>query len=103
MIIGVNILRLEELNYHLQDYLIAKYPDWIQQNHVQILSRTFENKMSFAKLSNYCIEKICENPKLLFSLKDFNTLEKDIFLTILDQETLQCDELVIWETLIKWS
>src|ERR1043166_182035 len=50
MIIGVNILRLEELNYHLQDYLIANHSTWIKENYIQILTRISGNKTSFDKL-----------------------------------------------------
>ncbi|EXX70550.1 uncharacterized protein OCT59_005948 [Rhizophagus irregularis] len=103
MLIGVNILQLEELSYHLQDYLINKYSNWIQQNYVQILSKISKNQENFAKISFYCFEKIGENPISLFSLKDFTKLNDDIFYIILDQETLQCDEVIVWEALIKWS
>ncbi|RIA90658.1 hypothetical protein C1645_805629 [Glomus cerebriforme] len=103
MLIGINILKLDELSYHLQDYLIFKHSTWIQKNYVQILSKIFEKKDDYAKLLFHCMEEICESPKLLFSLKDFITLDKDIFYTILDQETLQCDEIIVWESLIKWS
>jgi hypothetical protein len=103
MLIGVNILQLEELSYHLQDYLINKYSNWIHKNYVQVLSKISENQDKFAKITFYCFEKIGENPKSLFSLDDFIKLDKDIFYTIMDQETLQCDEVIIWEALIKWS
>ncbi|CAB4410386.1 unnamed protein product [Rhizophagus irregularis] len=35
--------------------------------------------------------------------QDFTKLNDDIFYIILDQETLQCDEVIVWEALIKWS
>ncbi|CAI2163657.1 19532_t:CDS:2, partial [Funneliformis geosporum] len=55
LLIGATLLQLEELSYHLQDYLITKHSTW------------------------------------------------DILFAILDQETLQCEELIIWEALIKWG
>ncbi|GBC04972.1 hypothetical protein RclHR1_05990001 [Rhizophagus clarus] len=102
MLVSANILQLEELTYHLQDYLINKYSNWIQQNYVQVLSKIPENQDNFSKILLYCFEKIGENPMSLFSLNEFTELDNEMFYTILEQETLQCEEVNIWEALIKW-
>ncbi|CAG8638310.1 2240_t:CDS:2 [Funneliformis mosseae] len=103
MLLGATLLQLEELSYHLQDYLISKYSDWVRQNYYQILTKTFEKRERYVKLWDYCMQGICEDPKALFSSEEFIKLDKDILFAILNQETLQCEELIIWEALIKWG
>ncbi|CAI2162705.1 12208_t:CDS:2 [Funneliformis geosporum] len=103
LLIGATLLQLEELSYHLQDYLITKHSTWVKQNYDQILTKTFKKRDGYVKLWDYCMQGICEDPKSLFSSEEFIKLDKDILFAILDQETLQCEELIIWEALIKWG
>src|ERR1700722_12332233 len=93
---GVNILELlvasdelllEELFYHVQDYLIEKQSTWVKQNFVLVLHTVF--KLSNCKKLQYCcLESICTDPQPFITSKEFTSLDKDILHVLLKRDDL---------------
>jgi hypothetical protein len=87
---------------YVQDYLIEKQTNWVQQNFVLVLHTVFKLS-SCRKLQNYCIESICENPHSFITSKCFPYLDKDILYELLKRDDLRIEEIVTWDCLIKWG
>ncbi|RIA86155.1 hypothetical protein C1645_829684 [Glomus cerebriforme] len=99
LLIASDELFLEELVENLQEYLIEKQQNWVQQNFYLILNQL----TNFKKLQDYCLESICDNPQTYITLRKFLTLDKDILYNILKRDDLQIKEVVTWDYLIKWG
>ncbi|GBC43887.2 BTB/POZ protein [Rhizophagus irregularis DAOM 181602=DAOM 197198] len=57
---------------------------------------------TFTDLWNFCLEKICEEPKILFSSDKFINLKAPLLELLLKRDDLNIDEIEIWENLLKW-
>src|SRR5206468_3071371 len=53
-------------------------------------------------LWNFCLEKICEKPKILFDSDKFINLKAPLLELLLKRDDLNMDEIEIWESLLKW-
>ncbi|GBB84565.1 hypothetical protein RclHR1_11130002 [Rhizophagus clarus] len=102
LLVAADELLLEELIIHVQKHLIQKQSTWVQQNMVEVLHTVFK-LVTCNKIQDYCLEKICEEPTAFFSLKNFTTLDSDIFYLLLCRDDLQVDEVLVWNVLIKWG
>ncbi|CAI2165597.1 8788_t:CDS:2 [Funneliformis geosporum] len=102
LLVASDELMLEELLEHVQYYLIERKANWVQQNLVLVLHTVF-NVDGFKKLQDYCLEFICLDSQLLVTLKEFQSLDRDILYSLLARDDLQIDEVVIWECLIRWG
>ncbi|PKC04320.1 hypothetical protein RhiirA5_4560 [Rhizophagus irregularis] len=102
LLVASNELLLKELFKHVQDYLIEKQADWIRKNFVLVLHSVFDLK-SCKKLKDYCLESICEDPQPFFTSKNFLSLNKDILYGLLERNDLQIEEIIVWNSLIKWG
>jgi hypothetical protein len=54
-------------------------------------------------LLDHCIESICVDPQPFITSKDFPSLDKDILYGLLKRDDLQIEEIVAWDSLIKWG
>ncbi|CAG8772102.1 32697_t:CDS:2, partial [Racocetra persica] len=54
-------------------------------------------------LQDYCLEKICENPQLLFRSKYFLQLDGSFWMKFLNMDKIQMEEFEIWHNLILWG
>ncbi|RIA87868.1 hypothetical protein C1645_265339 [Glomus cerebriforme] len=53
-------------------------------------------------LWNFCLKKICDEPKILFDSDDFINLKAPLLELLLKRDDLNVDEIEIWENLLKW-
>jgi hypothetical protein len=95
-------LLLEKFFNYVQDYLIEKQKDWVQQNFVLVL-HTVSKLSSCKKLQDHCTNSICANPEPLITSKDFPSLDKDILFDFLKRDDFKIEEAVAWDYLIKWG
>ncbi|RIA90648.1 hypothetical protein C1645_823100 [Glomus cerebriforme] len=102
LLVAADELLLEELIIHVQSHLIQKQSSWIQSNMIEVLHTVFR-LVTCKKLQDHCLEKICEDPTTFFNLKNFPTLDNDIFYLLLSRDDLQIDEVLVWDYLIKWG
>ncbi|CAG8577759.1 2716_t:CDS:2 [Dentiscutata erythropus] len=85
-----------------QRHLIEQRYEWILYNLNFTTFISFKYK-SFEKLRNYCIVKICENPRLTFSSNYFLKFDEGFWIKFLNQDNIQMEEFEIWHNLILWG
>ncbi|RGB30054.1 hypothetical protein C1646_765847 [Rhizophagus diaphanus] len=102
LLVASDELLLGELFEHVQDYLVKKQTTWVQENFVLVLHTVFKLP-SCKKLQNYCLESICADPRPFITSENFTSLDKDILYGLLERNDLQIEEIVVWDSLIKWG
>ncbi|RIA92031.1 hypothetical protein C1645_804899 [Glomus cerebriforme] len=104
LLIAADELILDELTDQIQEHLIEHESTQIQQNIVQVLHIVFgHDVIIFKKLQEYSVERICNDPEILFDSPTFVTLEKHILVELLKKNDLGIEEVKIWQHLIKWG
>ncbi|CAI2173476.1 12791_t:CDS:2, partial [Funneliformis geosporum] len=93
---------LHELLEHVQDHLIRNKPDWIRRNLVKILHSAIKQK-SYQDLQSYCNKLITEDARILFEAKDFNSVDEDVLVSVLQRDDLGLQEIEIWNKVIQWG
>ncbi|EXX56361.1 hypothetical protein RirG_216920 [Rhizophagus irregularis DAOM 197198w] len=101
LLIAVDELNINSLISHIQEFLIEHQTEFLQQNPTRILEIIYQHE-TFTDLWNFCLEKICEEPKILFSSKNFINLKAPLLELLLKRDDLIMDEIEIWEYLLKW-
>jgi len=100
--IAVDELNIQYLVSYIQEYLIKHRDDLLQQNLVEILEAFYQHEL-FTDLCNYCLEKICKDPEMLFDSDKFIGLKAPLLELLLKRDDLCIDEIVIWDNLLKWG
>ncbi|CAG8795002.1 22865_t:CDS:2, partial [Racocetra persica] len=85
-----------------QCHLIEQRYEWILCNLDLVTFTSFRYK-SLEILQDYCLEKICENPRLLFRSKYFLQLDGSLWMKFLNMDKIQMEEFEIWHNLILWG
>ena len=57
---------------------------------------------AFTDLWNFCLEKVCEEPKILFNSNNFINLKAPLLELLLKRDDLNVDEIKICDSLFKW-
>jgi hypothetical protein len=100
-LIAVDEINLQTLIHYIQEYLIKHQDKFLQQNPIEILETVYQHE-TFTELWNFCLEKICEEPEMLFNSDKFISLKAPLLELLLKRDDLSLDEIVVWENLIKW-
>jgi hypothetical protein len=98
----VRTLDIKPLIICIKEHLIKHRYDFLKQNLVEILERTYQQEL-ISELYDICLENICENPETLFNSDKFVNLKAHIMELILKRDDLLLDEIDIWNNLIKWG
>src|SRR5581483_3112894 len=85
----------------IQEYLIEHQTEFLYQNPTGILETVSQHE-TFTDLCNFCLDKICKEPKILFESDRFINLKAPLLELLLKRDDLYMDELEIWENLLKW-
>ncbi|EXX70301.1 BTB/POZ protein [Rhizophagus irregularis DAOM 181602=DAOM 197198] len=101
LLIVVDELNINSLVSHIQEFLIEHKTEFLQQNPTGILETVYQHE-AFTDLWNFCLENICEEPKILFSSDNFINLKAPLMELLLKRDDLYMDEIEIWENLLKW-
>jgi hypothetical protein len=102
LLIAMDEFNIPTLISCVQNYLIKHQYEFLQQNPTEILETVYQ-RQNFTDLWNFCHEKICEKPEILFNSEKFTNLKAPILELLLKRDDLLLDEIVIWDSLIKWS
>ncbi|CAG8468193.1 19223_t:CDS:2 [Racocetra persica] len=102
ILIAADELNLDRLLNRVNDYLISKHAEFIRKDPGQILQITFKYE-SCSKLRDYCLKTISESPEILFSSPDFLSLDKSIFLLLLERDELKMENIDIWKYMLTWG
>ncbi|GBC03004.1 hypothetical protein RclHR1_04930001 [Rhizophagus clarus] len=95
-------LNIQSLISCVQKYLIKNEDKFLQRNPIEILETVYQHE-SFTDLWNYFIEKICEEPEMLFNSDKFINLKAPLLKLLLTRDDLSLDEIEIWDNLLNWS
>ncbi|POG80879.1 hypothetical protein GLOIN_2v1471124 [Rhizophagus irregularis DAOM 181602=DAOM 197198] len=93
---------LNDLTKFTEDFMFRSQQQFLQDDPVGILQIIYCYKI-FARLQEYCLNKICSEPKILFSSNKFTQLSVPLLEIILKRDDLNLKEIEIWESLIKWG
>ncbi|CAG8637227.1 3362_t:CDS:2, partial [Scutellospora calospora] len=97
------LLLIDEILDEGQCYLIEQRYEWILSNLSSVTFYSFRYK-PFKKLKKFCMERICENPKLIFFRSNyFLNFDDSFWINFLSQDHIQMDEFEIWHNLILWG
>ena len=98
LLIAVDELNIQQLVSHIQEYLIENQTEFLHQNLADIFETFHQNE----KFMQFCLEKICENPKILFNSDKFVNLKAPLLELLLKRDDLDMEEIKIWESLLRW-
>src|SRR5436305_5460774 len=101
LLIAVDELNVQSLISHIQEFLIEHQTEFLHQNPTDILETVYQHE-TFTDLWNFCLEKICDEPKILFDSEKFINLKAPLLELLLKSDDLNIDEIEIWESLLKW-
>ncbi|RGB35308.1 hypothetical protein C1646_742341 [Rhizophagus diaphanus] len=97
-----NELMLTKLTELTEDFIIENQQQFLQNDPVGILKIVYYYK-SLAKLQEFCLDKICSEPEILFNSDKFVQLSVPLLEVILKRDNLNLNEIEIWENLVKWG
>src|SRR5437016_9748709 len=92
---------MQQLISYIQEFLIEHKAEFLQQNPTGILETVYQYE-TFTDLWNFCLEKICNDPKILFNSDKFINLKAPLLELLLKRDDLDMKEIEIWESLLKW-
>jgi hypothetical protein len=95
LLIAVDELNIQQLISYIQEYLIEHQTEFLNQNPADILEIVYQHDETFAGLWNFCLEKICEEPKILFNPDKFINLKAPLLELLLKRDDLEMDEIEV--------
>ncbi|EXX65184.1 hypothetical protein RirG_135660 [Rhizophagus irregularis DAOM 197198w] len=101
LLIAVDELNIQQLISYIQEYLIEHQTEFLHQNQTGILETIYQHE-TFTDLWNFCLEKICEEPEILFNSDKFINLKAPLLELLIKRDDLNMEEIEIWEGLLKW-
>ncbi|CAB4383854.1 unnamed protein product [Rhizophagus irregularis] len=101
LLVAVDELNINSLISHIQEFLIDHQTEFLHQNPTEILETVYQHE-AFTDLWNFCLEKVCKEPKILFNSENFINLKAPLLELLLKRDDLNLDEIEIWEYLLKW-
>src|SRR5437660_5074358 len=84
LLIAVDELNIHPLISHIQEYLIEHQTEFLHQNPTGILETVYQHD-TFKDLWNFCLEIICEDPKILFNYEKFINLKAPLLGIIIEK------------------
>ena len=89
---AVNEFNIHSLIPRIEEYLINHQSEFLHQNLVEILETIYLHE-SFRNLWNFCLEKICEKPKILFDSDNFINLKAPLLEILMKRDDLNMMKL----------
>ncbi|GBC37676.2 BTB/POZ domain-containing protein [Rhizophagus irregularis DAOM 181602=DAOM 197198] len=102
LLMAVDELSIQSLTPRIEEYLIKHQYEFLQQNPIGILETIYQNE-TFTSLLDYCLNKICKEPEILFNTDKFIDLKAPIIELLIKQNDLCLEEIEIWDNLLKWA
>ncbi|CAB4397411.1 unnamed protein product [Rhizophagus irregularis] len=95
-------MMLKKLTKLTEDFIVKNQQQFLQNDPVGILQIVYYCK-PLVNLQEFCLEKICSKPEILFKSDKFIQLPAPLLEIILKRDDLNLKEIEIWENLIKWD
>src|SRR6266542_853831 len=89
------LIAVDELNFcplisHIQEFLIEHQTEFLRQNPTGILEIVYQHE-AFTDLWNFCLEKVCEEPNILFNSDKFINLKAPLLELLLKRDDLKIE------------
>jgi len=95
-------LNLNEIFEYLQVHLLNSHKKWLLTNFFHAYEIVLEHQ-EFKTLQK-CFETIIDNePDILFYSKDFERMNKNLLIDLLERDDLAISEIDIWRKMIEWG
>jgi hypothetical protein len=101
LLLAVDELNIYPLISHIQEFFIKHQTKFLYPNPIEIIETVHQHE-AFTDLWNSFLEKLCEEPEVLFSSDKFVDLQAPLLELLLKRDDLNMDEIEIWEYLLKW-
>jgi hypothetical protein len=101
LLIAVDELNIHPLISHIQEFMIKRRTEFLQQNIIEVLETVYRHE-SFTDIWNFSLKRICEEPKILFDSDEYINLKAPLLELLLKRDDINMDEIEIWENLLKW-
>ncbi|CAI2169746.1 16538_t:CDS:10 [Funneliformis geosporum] len=75
----------------------------IEYKKPNISGEVFDVVLKLKKLQEYCVDRICKDPPLLFNSEDHLSVNLTVLLRVFQRDDLQLDEIAVWDYLIRWG
>ncbi|RIA92254.1 hypothetical protein C1645_874890 [Glomus cerebriforme] len=95
-------LNLKKLANVTEDFIIKNHRQFLQNDPVGILQIINYCKL-LVNLQEFCLDKICSEPEILFNSDKFTQLPAPLLEILLKRDDLNLKEIEIWENLVKWG
>src|SRR5436190_16323221 len=83
LLIAVDELNIQQLIPYVQEFLIENQTEFLHQNPIGILETVYQHE-TFMDLWNFCLEKICEEPEILFNSDNYINLKAHLLELLLN-------------------
>ncbi|RIA97531.1 hypothetical protein C1645_801737 [Glomus cerebriforme] len=93
---------LKKLTKLTEDFVIKNHHQFLQNDPIGILQIVYYCK-PLVNLQEFCLNKVCSKPEILFNSDKFTQLSAPLLEVILKRDDLNLKEIEIWENLIKWG
>src|SRR6266498_1104604 len=95
-------LMLKKLTKLAEEFIIENQQQFLKNDPVGILQIIYYCKQ-LVNLQEFCLDKICSEPEILFNSDKFTQLSAPLLEIILKRDDLNLKEIEIWENLVKWG
>ncbi|CAG8686892.1 3741_t:CDS:1 [Dentiscutata heterogama] len=102
LLIAADELDLQKLIEYVQSYLFDKKIEFLTDNYLEILKIVFRHE-ELSKLRDFCLNRVAEDPGVLFKSPNFYTIDKSLLRLILQQENLAIDEMEVCKFMIQYA
>ncbi|CAG8519271.1 2113_t:CDS:2 [Paraglomus occultum] len=101
-LVAADDLQVSSLITYIQDKIIQNQQTWLRDNLMRIW-KSLADRPSCELLYNHAQSIIASKPVVMFSSKEFLTLEVDFLVSIVQRDDLIREEAAIWEDVIRWG
>ncbi|CAG8443602.1 6190_t:CDS:2 [Acaulospora morrowiae] len=102
ILVAADELDLQKIVKVVKRYLIDNQSEFLTSSPIRFFQTVFLYD-ACASLRDYCLQAICENPKIIFGSSDYLLVDKSLLLLVLQREDLEMEEIDIWWCILKWS
>ncbi|CAB4444568.1 unnamed protein product [Rhizophagus irregularis] len=103
LLIAVDELDIQPLISCIKEYFLTiNKSDFLYKNPIEILEIVYQHE-KFTDLWNFCFDRACEKPEKLINSDKFINLKASLLEMLLKRDDFALDEIIIWESLIKWG
>lgn len=95
-------LFLQKVVSVIKQYLIDHQSEFLLSDPIRFFQTVFLYE-SCKPLRNFCLQTVCESPKIIFGSSDYLLFDKLLLSHILRRDDLIMEEIEVWMNILKWA